>query len=133
MTDQSESQSGPNREAPVSSAGFRPFGMIPMFNMVTTKFRGKDSDISLGEWKSNLQTTFALQGVPVDFRAELTLCCLEGKAKREILILAPEKRNSPELIFNELSCMGIKQLLRSCALSSSTLAKKHMKTSVHLH
>lgn len=102
MTDQSESQSGPNREAPVSSAGFRPFGMIPMFNMVTTKFRGKDSDISLGEWKSNLQTTFALQGVPVDFRAELTLCCLEGKAKREILILAPEKRNSPELNFNEL-------------------------------
>lgn len=90
--------------------------MIPMFNMVTTKFRGEDSDISLGEWKSNLQTTFALQGLPVDFRAELTLCCLEGKAKREILILPPEKRNSPELIFNELSCMGIKQLLRSCTL-----------------
>lgn len=32
----------------------------------------------------------------------MTLCCLEGKAKREILILPPEKRNTAELIFSEL-------------------------------
>lgn len=94
MTEQSEAQPGPST--------IRPFGMVPMFNMVTSKFKGKDSEISLGEWKSSLKTTFALQGVPMDFRAELTLCCLEGKAKREILILPQNRRDTAEKIFTEL-------------------------------
>lgn len=102
MTDQSEPQPGPSRENQAPSAMSRPVGMVPMFNLMTSKFKGRDSDIGLGEWKSNLKTTFVLQGVPNDFRAELTLCCLEGKAKREILILPPEKRNTAELIFGEL-------------------------------
>lgn len=95
-----------NREASTSStnssAAFRPVSMFPMLNMVHSKFKGKDSEIGLGEWKSNMETMFVLQGIPQDFRAELTLCCLEGKAKREILILPRERRNTAELIFNEL-------------------------------
>ena len=100
MTDQSEPQPRPSQEN--QAAGSRPVGMVPMFNLMTSKFGGRDLDIGLGVWKSNLKTTFALQGVPNNFRAELTLCCLEGKAKREILILPPEKRNTAELIFAEL-------------------------------
>lgn len=35
--------------------------MIPIFNILTTKFKGMHLDISVGEWKSNMQTTFALE------------------------------------------------------------------------
>lgn len=95
-----------NGEASASSSNvgtaFRPVAMFPMLNMMNSKFKGKDSEISFGEWKSNLETMFVLQGIPQDYRAELTLCCLEGKAKREILILPREKRITAELIFNEL-------------------------------
>lgn len=101
MTDQTEPQPGVSRKTLAPSAVLRPVGMFPMLNMATKKFKGKDSDISLGEWKSNLKTTLVLQGIPAEFRAELILCCLEGKTKREILILPPEKRNTADLIFTE--------------------------------
>lgn len=52
---------------------FRPVGMFPMLSMVTSKFKGRDSDVSQGEWKSNLETTFSLQGIPAEIWAELTL------------------------------------------------------------
>lgn len=102
MTDPNRTASGPSRPDPSQNPSIRPFGMVPMFNMMTAKFKGKDSEVSLGEWKSSLKTTFALQGVPPDFRAELTLCYLEGKAKREILILPQNRRDTPEKIFTEL-------------------------------
>ena len=47
----------------------------------------------------------------------MTLCCLEGKAKRKILILPPEERSTAELIFSELEKLygdeAIASVLRS--------------------
>jgi len=68
MTDQSEPQPGPSRENQAPSAVSRQVCMVPMFNLMTSKFNGRNSDIGLGKWKSNLKTTFTLQGVPNDFR-----------------------------------------------------------------
>lgn len=76
--------------------------MVPMPKKIRSKFEGKDSEISLGGWKTNLQMAFALQGVPIEFRAELIICCLEGEAKRDILILPLEKRSTAKQLFNEL-------------------------------
>ena len=81
MHDQNQLQPSLDREISAPSAELRPMGMSPMLNMATTTFKGRGSDVSIGEWKSNLQTTFVLQGVPAEFKAELTLCCLEGIAK----------------------------------------------------
>lgn len=64
-------QPGLNREISAPSAALRPMGMSPMLNMATTKLKGRCSDVSVGEWKSNLQTTLVLQGVWAEFKAEL--------------------------------------------------------------
>ena len=78
--------------------------MMPIYtgSMIISKFRGKDSDCSLGEWKRQLNTLFNLQNIPVEFRADFTLSCLEGTAKRQILILPQERRKTAELIFKKL-------------------------------
>lgn len=94
MLDENQPQPGLNREISAPSATLRPIGMSPMLNMATTKFKGRSSDDSLGEWKSNLQTTFVLQGVPAEFKAELTLCCLEGIARGDFNFTTRDVKHS---------------------------------------
>ena len=81
-----------------------PVFMYPCFSGAPgmTKFKGKASAINLSEWKATLEMMFTVQYIPDTHRVDLVLSGLEGEAKREILILPAEQRQTARLIFDKL-------------------------------
>ena len=63
------------------------------------KFRGRNSDFGLGEGQAHLKAMFKMCRVHENVQLDLIINCLEGEAKRQILILDDRERNSPDQIF----------------------------------
>lgn len=111
-----------------------PVFMYPCFSGAPglIKFNGKTSAISLSEWKATLQTMFNVQYIPVTHQVDLVLSGLEGEAKREILILPIEQRNTVKLIFDKLDELYGDRLpasvLRSLYFSCTQEARETTRT-----
>lgn len=66
------------------------------------KFKGTGSNTSFMEWKQQIQAMLRAQAWTSEQRCDFLLSALEGDARREVVILEPEDRSTPELIFRHL-------------------------------
>lgn len=87
-----------------NAASYTPVLMPPFFpgNMVGQKFRGKNSDVGLGEWEANLKVTFRMFNLASNVQADVAIQSLEGEAKRQVLILPETERDAFEKIVTVL-------------------------------
>lgn len=72
-------------------------------NMWGQKFSGKNSDVSLSEWQTNLYTMCNMFNLSVSAQTDMVLNSLEGEAKRHILILEEGDRATVQQIFSALN------------------------------
>lgn len=70
-----------------------------MGNMRAQKFKGKNSEVGLGEWKANLKVMFRMYKAPENTRVDPVINGLEGEAKRHILILPERGRSTVDQMF----------------------------------
>ena len=84
-----------------------PLFVFPWFSgsMGMSKFSGEKTGVTFLQWKDNLMTMFRIQSTPPDIQRELVLGSLEGKARRQIMILAEDKRDTVLKLFNHLSSL----------------------------
>jgi len=66
------------------------------------KFTGECSEAKLGEWKLHMETMLSFQPLTDSQRVDFVLGSLEGEAKREILALDRECRDTPRKISDVL-------------------------------
>ncbi|KAJ8006606.1 hypothetical protein DPEC_G00110400 [Dallia pectoralis] len=64
-----------------------------------------DCTPKFGEWRAKIETYLRAQGLPADQRVDFVLLALEGDAKREVMLLPPEQRNTDIKIFEFLASL----------------------------
>lgn len=81
-----------------------PVMMMPFFmgGPWVQKFSGTNMEVTFGDWKEQVQNMLTFQGLSGGQRLHFILGVLEGEAKREILAVASEERDTPEKVFTLL-------------------------------
>ena len=82
-----------------------PLFAFPWFSgsMGMSKFSGEKTGVAFPQWKDNLLAMFRIQNIPQDIQTELVLNSLEGEARRQIMILVEDNRDTVAKLFNQLS------------------------------
>lgn len=90
-----------------TGSNFTPMLMAPFFpgNMWGLKFKGKGSEINLAEWVDNIKSMFRMYKIPDTVQVDFILSNLEGEAKRQILVVPLEQRDTVEKIFKRLQTL----------------------------
>lgn len=67
------------------------------------KFSGEGESCRFIEWRTQIEALIRAQGLSAEQRVDFVLSALEGNAKREVALLASEKRNTDTAILQELA------------------------------
>lgn len=88
-------------------SNFTPMLMAPFFpgNMWGLKFKGKGSEINLTEWIDNIKSMFRMYKIPDTVQVDFILSHLEGEAKRQIMVVPLEQRDTAKRIFERLQTL----------------------------
>ena len=94
-----------DNEANPAPPNVTPVLMSPFMagNMWGQKFSGKNPDVRLPEWQTNLKTMFSMFNLAAYAQTDMVLNSLEGEAKRHILLLEQGDRTTVEQIFSVLN------------------------------
>ncbi|KAL2097871.1 hypothetical protein ACEWY4_007078 [Coilia grayii] len=102
---------GSSMQAPSHSlaAGALPTPTTPLFvfpwfsgSSGMPKFTGEKTGAAFSQWKDNLASMFRIQNIPPNMQKELVLSSLEGEARRQVMILAENNRDTTEKLFDHL-------------------------------
>lgn len=66
------------------------------------KFNGENAQVKFGDWKHQVESMLSFQPLTDSQKADILLNLLEGEAKREILTLERQGRDTPKKIFDVL-------------------------------
>lgn len=99
-----QAPSHPLTAAPLPSPT-TPLFVFPWFSGSTgmSKFSGEKTGAAFSQWKDNLVSMFRIQNIPPNMQKELVLSLLEGEARRQIMILSENNRDTVDKLFNHLS------------------------------
>lgn len=67
-----------------------------------SKFTGEKTGAAFSQWKDNLVSMFRIQNIPPNMQKELVLSSLDGEARRQIMILSQNDRDTVDKLFDHL-------------------------------